>query len=190
MIADEFYKNIVILGSGGTGITAALKLSRLFKNHYNVKINLIGNNFNIRNQLSLKLFSQNLKELNANRRLKKNLEYHIDNVKKIDLKNRRVYFGEKVIHFRFIVVDLTNRNYYELLKKSITEAGNAKQIIVDDYLREPDMPFVYLIGDNAIMKPDTGLLISAVNSVTLKQERFAAQNIYNEVYGYEMEMPA
>lgn len=190
MNSDEFYKNIMILGSKGTGITAAMILSRLFRHHYNVKIHLVGNNFNRRGHISLWLFSHSLNELNSDRRLKKNLEHHIDKVKRIDIKNRIIYIGEKRIQFRFIVVDITNKNYFELLKENIFELSKTNQIVVDKFLREPNLPYVYMIGDNARIKPDTGILISAVNSVIIKQERFAAKNIYNEVYGYEMVTPA
>ena len=184
MIIDEFYKNIVILGSNGTGISAALKLSRLFRSHYNVKIYLISNNFNVRNHIALRLFSKDLKQYSSASRIKKNLEYHVDNITDIDLKSRKVYLGEKEIYFQFLVVNITDKYYHHVFRSSLQAAGKSEQIIVDDSLREVDMSFIYFLGDNAIAKLDTGSLVSAVNSVTQKQEKLIAQNIYNEVYGY------
>ncbi len=185
MIVDEFYKNIIILGNNGTGIAAALKLSRLFKNHYNVKIHLISNNFNIRYHLALRLFSSDLKEKTPNDRLKKNLEYHRGTATKVDLINRKVFFDDDEIHFRFIAVDITNQNYYQFIQGDIRRTGKAESLTVYDFMRETELPFVYLFRDNVIKRLDTDSLVSSVNSITQKQESQIARNIFSEVYGYE-----
>ncbi len=185
MIEDGCYKNIVILGNNGTGIDAALKLSRLFKSHYNIKIHLIDNRLNLRNHLALKFFTRGLQETSSGNQLKKNLMYHRGTVTKVDLINRKIFFDGEEILFRFIVVDITNKNYYRFIQTDIRNSGKEERLKVDDFLRETDLPFVYVFGDNNFKRLDAGSFIPAVNPAEQKQEILIARNIFNEVYGYE-----
>jgi NADH dehydrogenase len=62
--------------------------------------------------------------------------------------------------------------------------GSMGRIVVDEYLRSADFPFVYAIGDNALaMNPQTGKPVPAAAQFALQQGRLAAENIFVDLCG-------
>ncbi len=57
---------------------------------------------------------------------------------------------------------------------------------MDEFLKAQDFPFAYALGDNALaINPYNGLPVPAAAQFALQQGRLVAQNIFNEVYGYQ-----
>ena len=58
------------------------------------------------------------------------------------------------------------------------------RIIVDEYLRSVDFPFVHAIGDNALaVNPQTGKPVPAAAQFALQQGRSVAENIFADIFG-------
>jgi NADH dehydrogenase len=73
-----------------------------------------------------------------------------------------------------------------LIKESGFKTGSVGRILVDEYLKAQDFPFVYALGDNALaINPGTGSPVPAAAQFALQQGRLVAQNIFNETYGYQ-----
>jgi NADH:quinone reductase (non-electrogenic) len=112
---DTFHKNIVVLGAGYGGITAALRLSRLFRKHYNIKIHLIDKNpyHTLKTQLHEAAVHKNEVIIPIERIIsKKNISFHCGTVTKIDLENKRIYTEDEVINFRYIVIALGSKSNF------------------------------------------------------------------------------
>ncbi len=175
---DAFYKNILVLGEGSGGSAAVLKLSALFKRHYNIKIHLIDNNSSVKTRLQ----DSSIRRIIS----KKNIKYHSGVVTKIDLQNRKVFLDEEEIQFRFMIIDLESVNNFLLIKESGIKTEPDGRVIVDEFLNTKDLPFVYILGnDSHIVNPNERLFVSPVSHQVLTQSKLAAQNIFNEIYGYE-----
>ena len=64
------------------------------------------------------------------------------------------------------------------------KTGAMGRIVVDEYLKAPDHPFVYAIGDNALAtNPETGTPVPAAAQFALQQGRLVADNIHAAVTG-------
>jgi len=115
---DNFYKNIVVLGAGYGGITAALRLSSLFRKSYHIKIHLIDKNpyHTLKTQLHEAAVHKNEVVIPIERIIsKKNIMFHCGAVTKIDLHNREVSTEDEIINFNFIVIALGSKsNFYNI----------------------------------------------------------------------------
>lgn len=71
-----------------------------------------------------------------------------------------------------------------LIQESGMKTGAMGRLIVDEFLRSVDHPFVYAIGDNALaMNPQTGKHVPAAAQFALQQGRLVASNIYADSFG-------
>ncbi|MHB9013671.1 MAG: NAD(P)/FAD-dependent oxidoreductase [Ignavibacteriaceae bacterium] len=115
---DTFYKNIVVLGAGYGGITAALRLSTLFRKRYHIKIHLIDKNpyHTLKTQLHEAAVHKNEVVIPIERIIsKRNISFHCGVVTKIDLVNKKVFLVDEVIQFIFIVIALGSKsNFYNI----------------------------------------------------------------------------
>ena len=115
---DTFYKNIVVLGAGYGGITAALKLSSLFRKHYHIKIHLIDKNpyHTLKTQLHEAAVHKNEVVIPIERIIfKKDIFFHCGVVTKIDLVNKKVFIDDEIIPFIYIVIALGSKsNFYNI----------------------------------------------------------------------------
>ena len=111
-------KNIIVLGAGYGGITSALKLSSLFRKHYNFKIHLIDKNpyHTLKTQLHEAAVHKNEIIIPIERIIsKKNITFHCGTITKIDLANKKVFTEDEVIDFNFIVIALGSKsNFYSI----------------------------------------------------------------------------
>ncbi len=211
---NSSFKNIVVLGAGCGGITAAINLSKLFKKHYNIKVHLIYKNpyLTHKTQLYEAAFYNNDTINSVERKFsKKNLIFHCGIVKRIDIENKKVFLNNKVISFIYIVMALEgSSNFYNIkgLRESLIKSqtrfwtGGIRisnpvkdngfqinvpgRIVVDEYLRSKDFLYAYALGDyDFAINPTTGKPVSTAVHFTFQQDRLVAQNIFNEIYGYQ-----
>ena len=64
------------------------------------------------------------------------------------------------------------------------KTGAMGRILVDEFLKSPDHPFVYAIGDNALaINPETGAPVPTAAQFALQQGRLVADNIHAVVTG-------
>ncbi len=112
------YKNIIVLGAGYGGITAVLRLSKLFKNHYNIKIHLIDKNpyHTLKTQLHEAAFRKNSVTIPIQRIISnKNIVFHCGNIDKIDLEKKEIVLEDKIIPFIYIIMALGSKsNFYNI----------------------------------------------------------------------------
>lgn len=72
----------------------------------------------------------------------------------------------------------------DLTQASGMTTGSIGRIVVDEYLRSVDFPFVYAIGDNALaINPQTGKPVPAAAQFALQQGRLVAENIFADCFG-------
>lgn len=116
---EDYHTNIVVLGAGYGGITAALKLSSLCKKHYNIRIHLIDKNpyHTLKTQLHEAAVHKNEVAIPIERIIsrKKNITFHCGAVKQIDLINKKVCTEDQIIPFRYIIIALGSKaNFYNI----------------------------------------------------------------------------
>jgi NADH dehydrogenase len=115
---DSYLTNIVVLGAGYGGITAALKLSRLSRKHFNIKIHLIDKNpyHTLKTQLHEAAVHKNEVAIPIERIIaKKNITFHCGTINKIDLESKRIFTEDENISFRYLVVALGSKaNFYNV----------------------------------------------------------------------------
>lgn len=111
-------KNIVVIGSGYGGLTAALRLARLFKRHPFYKIHLIDKNpfHTIKTQLHEAAVRKAEVSIPLYKILKnKNIQFHLGEVNNIDAENKTIQIGDKYIRFLFLVIAIGSKvNYYNI----------------------------------------------------------------------------
>ncbi len=115
---EGFYKNIVVLGAGYGGLTAALRLSRLFRNSYHIKIHLVDKNpyHTLKTQLHEAAVHKYEVVLPIERIISgRNITFHCGTITKIDLENKKVVIEDKEIEFIYIVIALGSKsNFYNI----------------------------------------------------------------------------
>lgn len=116
---DSCDTNIVVLGAGYGGITAALKLSSLCKRRYNIKIHLVDKNpyHTLKTQLHEAAVHKNEVVIPIERIIvnKKNITFHCSTVKRIDLNNQNILTEDGTIPFRYLIVALGSKaNFYNV----------------------------------------------------------------------------
>lgn len=115
---DNFYKNIVVLGAGYGGLTAALRLSHLFRNSYHIKIHLVDKNpyHTLKTQLHEAAVHKYEVVLPIERIISgRHITFHCGTITKIDLENKKVVIEDKEIEFIYIVIALGSKsNFYNI----------------------------------------------------------------------------
>lgn len=115
-------KNIVILGAGYGGLTAALRLEKYFSSSDLYQINLIDRNpyHTIKTQLHEAAVRNEEVSIPLDNILKKkNIKFHLGEIKAIDINSKLVSILnngiEKLIRFNFLVIGIGSKvNYYNI----------------------------------------------------------------------------
>ena len=72
---------------------------------------------------------------------------------------------------------------HELARESGMKTGQLGRIIVDEFLRAENYPFIYAIGDNALaINPHTKEPVPAAAQFALQQGRLVAYNVYADIF--------
>ncbi len=118
IVENDDSKNIVVIGAGYGGLTAALRLERLFKKHPLFKIHLIDKNpfHTIKTQLHEAAVRKAEVSIPLYKILKnRNIQFHLGEVKKIDVQNKTVQIGDNFLSFFFLVIAIGSKvNYYNI----------------------------------------------------------------------------
>lgn len=112
------YKNLVVLGAGYGGLTAALRLEKLFRNFPLFKVHLIDKYpyHTIKTQLHEAAVRKAEVSIPIYKILKgKNIQFHLGEVENIDIQNKNLQLSEENIPFQFLVIAIGSKvNYYNI----------------------------------------------------------------------------
>ncbi len=115
---DSIMKNIVIIGSGYGGLTAALRLERLLKKHPFFKVHLIDRNpyHTIKTQLHEAAVRKAEVSIPLYKILKnRNIQFHLGEVKNIDVENKTVQINNGMLGYKFLIIAIGSKvNYYNI----------------------------------------------------------------------------
>lgn len=111
-------KNIVVIGAGYGGLTAALRLERLLKKHPFFKVHLIDKHpfHTIKTQLHEAAVYNTEVSIPLYKILKRrNIQFHLGEVKNIDVQNKTITIDNKLLGFQFLVIAIGSKvNYYNI----------------------------------------------------------------------------
>lgn len=115
-------KNIVVIGAGYGGLTAALRLDKLFRKPHVFNIHLIDKYpfHTIKTQLHEAAVRHEEVSIPLDKVLrKKNIKFHLGEVNSIDVKNKNVYLKineeETLLRFDYLVIAIGSKvNYYNI----------------------------------------------------------------------------
>ena len=133
LIEDSGLENIVIIGAGYGGLTAALKLEKLFKNYICCQIHLVDKNpyHTIKTQLHEAAVRKAEVSILLYKILKnKNIQFHLGEVKNIDVQNKTVQVNDKLLPFQYLIIAIGSKvNYYNI--PGMAEHSFALQTLYD-----------------------------------------------------------
>jgi len=130
-------KNIIVIGAGYGGITAALRASNLFRSNPKYRVVLIDRHpyHTLKTQLHEAAVHKSEVTIDIGRIIKKhNIEFHLGAVTALDLVNRTVTIGETSLPFDYLVLAIGSQaNFYNIpgLKEHslvLQTASDAKNI--------------------------------------------------------------
>src|ERR1035437_2222094 len=107
LIEDSGSKNIIVIGAGYGGLTAALRLERLLKKKGSFNIHLIDKNpyHTIKTQFHEAAVRKAEVSIPIYKILKnRNIQFHLGEVKNIDVQNKTVQIDDKLLPFLFLVI--------------------------------------------------------------------------------------
>lgn len=111
-------KNIIVLGAGYGGITAALRLERLLHKNPQYQIHLIDRHpyHTIKTQLHEAAVRKTEVTIPINRILRnKKIIFHLGKVTKINSENRTLQIGVKMLSFDYLIIAIGSKvNYYSI----------------------------------------------------------------------------
>ena len=112
------YKNILVIGAGYGGLTAALPLERILKKHSFFKIHLIDKNpfHTIKTQLHEAAVRKAEVSIPLYKILKnRNIQFHLGEVKNIDVQNKTVQINDRLLNYQFLIIAIGSKvNYYNI----------------------------------------------------------------------------
>lgn len=115
---NSFIKNIAVIGAGYGGLTAALRLERLLKKHPFFKVHLIDKHpfHTIKTQLHEAAVHNTEVSIPLYKILKRrNIQFHLGEVKNIDVQNKTITIDNKLLGFQFLVIAIGSKvNYYNI----------------------------------------------------------------------------
>ncbi len=118
LIKDNELKNIVIIGAGYGGLTAALRIERLLKKNVFFKVHLIDKNpfHTIKTQLHEAAVRKAEVSIPLYKILKnRNIKFHLGEVKNIDVENKIVQINNKMLTYQFLIIAIGSKvNYYNI----------------------------------------------------------------------------
>lgn len=114
----EAKKNIVVMGAGYGGITAALRLARLFRKHPEYQIHLIDRNpyHTLKTQLHEAAVRKREVSIPIDRIIqRRNIIFHLGEVTRIDTKEHIVHREGGSLPFHYLVIALGSQvNFYNI----------------------------------------------------------------------------
>ena len=114
----ETKKNIVVIGAGYGGITAALRLARLFHKHHEYQIHLIDRNpyHTLKTQLHEAAIRKTEVAIPIDRIIqRRNIIFHLGEVTRIDPAKQSIYMGSKSLSFYYLAIALGSQiNFYNI----------------------------------------------------------------------------
>jgi len=108
-------KNIVVIGAGYGGITAALRLARLFHRISEYSIHLVDKNpfHTLKTQLHEAAVHKRGVTIDVGRIIRnRNITFHLGSASAISLRPKTILVGEKTIPFEFLVVALGSQTNF------------------------------------------------------------------------------
>ena len=118
LIRDNDLKNIVIIGAGYGGLTAALRIERLLKKNIFFKVHLIDKNtfHTIKTQLHEAAVRKAEVSIPLYKILKnRNIQFHLGEVQNIDVENKTVQINDKLLPYLFLIIAIGSKvNYYNI----------------------------------------------------------------------------
>lgn len=115
---DTLIKNIVVIGAGYGGLTAALRLERLLKKYPFFKVHLIDKNpfHTIKTQLheaAVRNVEVAIPLYKILRR--KNIQFHLGEVNNIDVEKKVIQIEDRYLTYQFLVIAIGSKvNYYNI----------------------------------------------------------------------------
>lgn len=133
LIKENDLKNIVIIGAGYGGLTAALRIERLLKKNVFFKVHLIDKNpfHTIKTQLHEAAVRKAEVSIPLYKILKnRNIQFHLGEVHNIDVENKTVQINDKLLPFLFLIIAIGSKvNYYNI--PGMAEHSFALQTLYD-----------------------------------------------------------
>ncbi len=118
LVTNSGSKNIIIIGAGYGGLTAALRLERLFNQFPIFNIHLIDKYpfHTIKTQLHEAAIRKADVSIPLYKILKnKNIQFHLGEVKSIDAENKIIELEDKLLQFQFLIIAIGSKvNYYKI----------------------------------------------------------------------------
>lgn len=118
LIEENDLKNIVVIGAGYGGLTAALRIERLLKKHPFFKVHLIDKNpfHTIKTQLHEAAVRKIEVSIPLYKILKnKKIQFHLGEVKNIDVENKTIQINDRLLSYQFLVIAIGSKvNYYNI----------------------------------------------------------------------------
>ncbi|MFZ6032685.1 MAG: NAD(P)/FAD-dependent oxidoreductase [Melioribacter sp.] len=115
---SSLIKNIVVIGAGYGGITAALRLERLLKKHPFFSVHLIDKNpyHTIKTQLHEAAVRKAEVSIPLYKILKnRKIHFHLGEVNSIDVENKIVSIDNRTLQFHFLIIAIGSKvNYYNI----------------------------------------------------------------------------
>lgn len=115
---DSIIKNIVVIGAGYGGLTAALRLERLLRKHPFFKVHLIDKNpyHTIKTQLHEAAVRKAEVSIPLYKILKnRNIQFHLGEVKNIDVENKTVRINNRLLGYQFLIIAIGSKvNYFNI----------------------------------------------------------------------------
>ena len=115
---EEHHKNIVVIGAGYGGITATLRLARLFRNDATYKVHLVDKYpyHTLKTQLHEAAVHKSEVTIDISRIIKKyHIAFHLGMVSAIDLAGRSITVDDRLIRFDYLVLALGSQaNFYRI----------------------------------------------------------------------------
>ena len=182
-------KNIVIIGAGYGGLTAALHLARLLKEHVFFQVHLIDKFpfHTIKTQLYKTAECKAEVSIPLYKILKnKNIQFHIGEVKSIDVENKIVQIDDRLLPYLFLIIAMgSNVNYFNISRMADhTSKFVAGRVVVNKNLQAENNKHIYAIGNSAnIINPVKGKSVPVGTQFVFQQGRSASENIYAEIFG-------
>lgn len=114
----ETKKNIVVIGAGYGGLTAALRLARLFRKHHEYQIHLVDRNpyHTLKTQLHEAAIRKTVVTIPIDRIIqRRNIIFHLGEVTRIDAAKQSIFMGSESLPFYYLVIALGSQvNFYNI----------------------------------------------------------------------------